>query len=306
MTTPPDETNEEVSEVGAADEGPQERLIILSGMSGAGKTTALHALEDVGFFAVDNVPPSLWTPLALHARRHGKDRLVVSVDVRTAPFLPEVEEGLAGLEEHGFHPSVLFLTASEPVLVRRYNFTRRTHPLGEGTLSADLASERRTLEVLRRHAERVIDTTELGAKDLALRLQRIFAGPRSFRLRLVSFGFKRGAPIDADLVLDVRSLPNPFYEETLRPLPGTDASVQAHVFSPSGLELYTQLRSLTRNLAGLANETGRHAYTVALGCTGGQHRSVAVVERLAHDLADEFEAHVEHRDLEAALQEKHG
>lgn len=279
------------------------RLIVLSGLSGAGKATALHALEDIGYFAVDNVPPSLWRPLAERADAVGKDRVAVSVDVRTAAFLPELEDGLASLAAAGLEPTIIYLTASDHTLVKRYSLTRRTHPLGEGTLSRDIANERIALEGLRSRAHRLVDTTELSAKDLARLIRRTFAKDRSFRLRMVSFGFKRGAPIDADLVLDVRALPNPYYEENLRRLSGMESQVQSHVFTPGGLELYTQLRNLIRTLATLARDGGRTSYTVALGCTGGQHRSVAVVERLVRDLAEEFDSDGEHRDLTDALAE---
>jgi UPF0042 nucleotide-binding protein len=282
------------------------RLIVLSGLSGAGKTTALHALEDIGYYAVDNVPPSLWAPLASHAITVGKERVALSVDVRTSAFLGELEDGLVGLTESGFDPVILFLIASDATLVKRYSLTRRTHPVGEGTLSHDIASERVAVEGLRDRAHLVLDTTELSATELALYVQRTFARGRSFRLRLVSFGFKRGAPIDADLVLDVRALPNPYYVEELRPLSGTEAAVQTHVFTPEGLELYTQLRNLVRTLAAHASASGRTSYSVALGCTGGQHRSVAVVERLARDLAEHFHAQLEHRDLTVALAEHPG
>lgn len=282
---------------------PGAGLIVLSGMSGAGLTTALHALEDIGYFAVDNLPPSLWAPLAARAEGQGKERVALSVDVRTASFLSELEEGLRALEEGGFEPVIIFLSASEQTLVKRYSLTRRTHPLGEGTLSHDIAAERVALEGVRSRAHHLIDTTEMSAKELNLHVRRTFAEERSFLLRLVSFGFKRGAPIDADLVLDVRALPNPFYEEALRRLSGSEAQVQAHVFTPGGLEIYTQLRNLIRTLAALARDSGRTSYTVALGCTGGQHRSVAVAERLARDLAGQFDARMDHRDLAAALAE---
>jgi UPF0042 nucleotide-binding protein len=282
------------------------RLIILSGLSGAGKTTALHSLEDIGYFAVDNLPPSLWAPLVQRAEGVGEERVAVSLDVRTAAFLAELEEGLEALRVSGFEPTILFLIASDPTLVKRYNLTRRTHPLAEGTLSHDIASERHALEGVRQRAHRVIDTTEFSAKELGDHIRRTFAEERTFRLRLVSFGFKRGSPIDADLVLDVRALPNPYYQEDLRGLSGTEPRVQAHVFTPGGLELYTQLRNLVRTLSSLARDAGRNSYTVALGCTGGQHRSVAVAERLVRDLAEHLDADAEHRDLAAALAEHGG
>ena len=304
--TPQDERNGSTT-AGEGDvnewSAPGAGLIVVSGLSGAGTTTALHALEDIGYFAVDNLPPTLWAPLAARAQAVGKERVALSVDVRTAAFLAELDEGLAALAAGGFEPTIVFLSASEQTLVKRYNLTRRTHPLNEGTLSHDIAAERLALEGIRARAHHRIDTTEMSAKDLTLYLRRSFAEERSFLLRLVSFGFKRGAPIDADLVLDVRALPNPFYEEALRRLSGSEAQVQAHIFTPSGLELYTQLRNLVRTLAGMAKDSGRTTYTVALGCTGGQHRSVAVAERLARDLGGQFDARIEHRDLTAALAE---
>lgn len=279
------------------------RFVVLSGLGGAGKTTALHALEDIGYFTVDNLPPSLWSGLAAQAAKVGKSRLALTVDVRTAAFLDEFEPALGSLAALGIQPVILFLTATDQTLVRRYSLTRRTHPLSEGTLSRDIASERVALDGVRARADRVIDTTELGVRELGLLMRRLFVREGSFKLRLLSFGFKHGAPIDADLVLDVRALPNPYYDEELRPLSGTEERVQAHVFTPSGLELYTQLRNLVRTLARHAREGGRSSYTIALGCTGGQHRSVAVVERLARDLAERFDARIEHRDLETALAE---
>ena len=282
---------------------PGARLIVVSGLSGAGTTTALHALEDIGYFAVDNLPPALWAPLAARAEAVGKERVALSVDVRTSSFLAELDDGLAALEASGFQPTIVFLTATEQTLVKRYSLTRRTHPLNEGTLSHDIAEERVALKGVRERAHHLVDTTEMSAKELNLYIRRSFAEERSFLLRLVSFGFKRGAPIDADMVLDVRALPNPFYEEALRRLSGSEAQVQAHIFTPGGLEIYTQLRNLVRTLAGMARDGGRTSYTVALGCTGGQHRSVAVVERLARDLADGFDAKLEHRDLAVALAE---
>lgn len=303
-----DEAMERVGSSAAPDTGGNEPLnddsiIVLSGLSGAGKTTALQALEDLGYLCVDNLPPSLWAPLARHAGEVGEDRVAVCADVRTAAFLHEVEDGLAALADLGKKVTVVFLTASEETLVKRYNLTRRTHPLSEGTLSHDIAAEQEALAGIRKNAHRVIDTTRLSAKELGQQMMGLFAHERPFALRLVSFGFKRGAPIDADLVLDVRALPNPYYEAQLRSLPGTEERVQEHVFTPNGLELYSQLRSMVKNLASLARDGGRTSYTVALGCTGGQHRSVAVVEKLAHDLAQDFTPSIDHRDLAHALEE---
>lgn len=277
-------------------------LVILTGVSGAGKTTAMHALEDVGFYTVDNLPPALWLAL-VEGGQYSEKGLCVSVDIRTRAFLDEAPAALTELKSRGFRPTVLFLDASDEVLVKRYNFTRRAHPVAAGTLTADLATERQALLPLRALADDLIDTTSTSARALTQLLWDRFAEGRGLLLRLVSFGFKRGIPTDVDTVLDVRGMPNPYYVDELRPLAGTDAGVQRHVFSPESLELYNQMRLLVRSLAYLAESGGRSNYSVAVGCTGGQHRSVAVIERLSHDLAGAYNTQLQHRDLSDALRE---
>lgn len=280
------------------------RLVILTGVSGSGKSTALHALEDIGFYTVDNLPPSLWPELLdLVSANEGKG-LAIGIDIRAREYLAQTPAVIKRLEELGHDPVVLFLDASDDTLVRRYNFTRRTHPISQGTLTADLAAERLALEPLRALADEVIDTTLTSARALTQALWDRFTDGDGFVLRLISFGYKRGLPTDVDAVFDVRGMPNPFYDELLRPLPGTDTRVQAYVFTPEALETYSQLRSLIKTLAHqAAGSAGRNAYTVAIGCTGGQHRSVAVAERLSHDLADGLKTVVQHRDLDRAIKE---
>ncbi len=283
---------------------PTPAIVILTGLSGSGKTTALHALEDIGFYTVDNLPPSMWGPLvkAVGPERH---RIAIGIDIRARAFLDGTGPALAKLRRLGHSLSVVFLDASDATLVRRYSFTRRTHPLAEGTLSSDLTQERHALEQLRSKADVVIDTTALSAAELTQSLRDRFAEDAGVLLRLLSFGYKRGIPTDVDTVLDVRAMPNPYYDEALRPLPGTNEKVQAYVFTPPALELYGELRHLVRELALSARAGGRTAYTVAVGCTGGQHRSVAVVERLGNDLVDGYRIQTHHRDLERALTEHH-
>ncbi|MFO7545000.1 MAG: RNase adapter RapZ [Trueperaceae bacterium] len=280
-------------------------LVVLTGVSGSGKTTALQALEDIGFYTVDNVPPALWRGLVERVGGEGGRGICIGVDIRTRAFLENAPSAVDDLRARGHEVTVLFLDASDDVLVRRYNFTRRTHPISEGTLTADLAAERRALEPLRQLADERIDTTLTSARGLTQSLWDRFAEGKGMLLRIVSFGYKRGLPPDVDTVLDVRGMPNPYYSEELRARPGTDAAVQSYVLTPEALELYSQMRVLVRTLAHQAENGGRSSYIVAVGCTGGQHRSVAVTERLSVDLAGTFRTQAQHRDLEEALRE-HG
>jgi UPF0042 nucleotide-binding protein len=282
------------------------RFVVLTGLSGAGRTTALAALEDLGYFTADNLPPALWGALVEQAQRHAGGegaRLAVGVGIRTEAFLDRLPEALAQLQARGIRPEIVFLDASNETLIRRYNFTRRTHPLGYAPLTQDIAKEREVLGELRSVADTVLDTSSFSARALTEELWARFGTDRRFRLRLTSFGFKRGVPIDADNVFDLRSLPNPYYDPALRGKDGRDAEVAAYVFSAEGMAFYTELREFVRLLAGRALATGRSSYTVALGCTGGQHRSVAFAERLKHDLAEMFATYAEHRDLAQALAE---
>ena len=285
------------------------RFVILTGLSGAGKATGLAALEDIGYFTADNLPPMLWGELLAQARgasgKTAQDKVVVGIDVRTRDFLSDVPHALEQLRAQGITAEVIFLDASDEVLVKRYNLTRRTHPLGQAPLGSDIAQEREVLGGLRALADFVLDTSHFSARELTEELWTRFGDERRFRLRLVSFGFKRGAPIDADNIFDLRSLPNPYYDPALRPLDGRDERVKNYVFTNEGLAFYTELREFVRLLASRAVSAGRSSYTVALGCTGGQHRSVALTERLTRDLAETFATYADHRDVVVALAE-HG
>ncbi len=272
-------------------------MVVLSGLSGAGKTTARFALEDAGYFTVDNLPPPLWRPLLAALSAKGVDRAALVVDVRSAPWLSELSEALAAAREEA-EVRVLFLEARPEVLLARYNLTRRAHPLGGGRLSEELARERAALAPVRELADFVLDTSGMSARELRARVLELVGESRGFLLRILSFGFKWGPPQDADLVLDARGFKNPYYEPELKDRPGTDPAVAAYVFTPEAEDRYRAMLALVGLSAEAAAAEGRRGYTVAVGCTGGFHRSVAVAQRLAEDLASRFAVEVEHRDLE--------
>jgi UPF0042 nucleotide-binding protein len=275
---------------------PIERFVVVSGLSGAGKTTALHALEELGYFTVDNLPPGLFAPLLQCCLERDLRLVAVVVDARTRHFLPDLPGALASARAFR-EPELIFLEAEDETLIRRYGLTRRTHPLREPTLVGDLREERRVLEEVRGAAGMVVDTTDLTARSLLERLAGIFGTGGGPLLRLYSFGFKHGAPRDADLVLDVRGMPNPYWDPELEPLSGLDERVRDHVFSGDASDFYRELRSFLESSLDMAARAGRKAYTVAVGCTGGRHRSVAVVDALARDLDSGWKVSVEHRDI---------
>ena len=270
------------------------RFVIITGLSGAGKTTAVQALEEFGFFTTDNLPPQLWGETLKLCMAQGLTQVAVVTDARTRHFLHEIETWLKTV---AVKPVVVYLEADDDVLIRRYGFTRRTHPLHESTLMNDLRAEREVLAELREQADVVIDTSLLSAKALIAKLRGLFGEERPFTLSLSSFGFKHGAPRDADLVLDVRGMPNPFYDPVLKHRSGLEPEVGQYVFSGDGTTFYQLLRDFVIANAELARRSERSSYAVAIGCTGGFHRSVAVVEALARDLT-QFASTVSHRDLE--------
>lgn len=272
-------------------------FVVVSGLSGSGKSTALRTLEDAGFFITDNLPPELWVAMHDLVTARGLERVAISTDARTRHFLEALPASYARLARRREDLRVLFLEANAEVLLRRYNLTRREHPLGE-TLMVDFARERELLSPLRAIADTVIDTTALTAKELSERVLHTFRLEHDFALRLMSFGFKNAPPRDADLVIDVRSLPNPYYVPELSPKTGLEPDVAGYVFGDEASErFYGEVRDFVRTAAGRARSSGRHGYTVAIGCTGGQHRSVAVAARLARDLADLDAQVTDHRDM---------
>ncbi|AEB10843.1 RNase adapter RapZ [Marinithermus hydrothermalis] len=274
------------------------RFVVISGMSGAGKTTARFALEDLGYFAVDNLPPPLWPALVETLEAQGLKRAAAVVDIRAEAFLPDLEAALATLRQAGVRVQVVYLEASSEVLLKRYNLTRRVHPLGTGNLLAEIAQERRALAPVRALADVVVDTSQKTPRDLKAFLSTYLGEAEAFVLRLVSFGFKWGPPREADLVLDVRALPNPHYAPKLKPRTGADPEVAAYIFRPEFEAYYRALLTTTGLAADAARQAGRGLYTVAIGCTGGRHRSVATAIRLGEDLASRFTLEVEHRDVD--------
>ncbi|AZI42091.1 RNase adapter RapZ [Deinococcus psychrotolerans] len=273
-------------------------FIVISGLSGSGKSTALKTLEDADYFATDNLPPELWGALGDLAAARSIDRVAVTTDARTRDFLAALDSSLLRLKQRRRDVRVLFLEADAEVLLKRYNLTRREHPLGDPSLMLDFRRERDLLAPLRAVSDTVIDTTTFSAADLNKRLLDWLNITSSFDLRLFTFGFKHAPPRDVDLVLDMRTLPNPFYSPELREKTGLDADVAAYVFQDGASEaFYQHTLTFLRDVAERARTGGRHSYNVAIGCTGGQHRSVAVAARLERDLTDLGARIIDHRDM---------
>jgi len=280
-------------------------VVVVSGLSGAGRSTAAKCLEDLGYYVVDNLPPSLIAAMVdLGSHTSGEvTRIAVVVDVRSRAFSADLRSVIGELDEQGYRPRVLFLEAADDVLVRRFENNRRAHPLqGGGRLVDGIAAERELLSDLHAVADLVVDTSELSVHQLRAEVERAFAhtsAERKSSLTVVSFGFKYGLPLDADLVADVRFLPNPHWIPELRPHTGQDPDVRDYVLSQEGagrfLDVYTELLRLVG--AGYQRE-GKRYLTLAIGCTGGKHRSVAMAEEIAKRLAgDGVQTSVAHRDI---------
>ncbi len=284
-------------------------VVVVTGMSGAGRSTALHVLEDLGFYCVDNIPPALASSLLELAETSDRsekervERLGLGVDVRTVAFLEGAGDTIAGLREAGHELEVLFLDATDEVLIRRYSETRRPHPLAQGgDVQAAIQLERERLAGLRAIANRTIDTSELTVHDLKRvlvdELARGGVG-RQMVVRIVSFGFKYGLPIDADLVFDLRFLPNPHFVPELRPKTGREKEVADYVLQrPETEELLADLGQFFEHTLPRYQREGKAYLTVAIGCTGGRHRSVAVSEELAQRLRGDWEVALDHRDAD--------
>jgi RNase adapter protein RapZ len=280
------------------------QILVVTGMSGAGRSTAADALEDLGWYVVDNLPPQMLRPLVELAEHTGESipRVAAIVDVRGGKLFADAESALDSLRGTA-SLRLVFLDATDHALVRRFEQVRRPHPLqADGTLLDGIAAERARMADLRSQSDIVIDTSDLNIHQLAAVITEQFseAADQTTRVAVESFGFKYGLPSDADLVADCRFLPNPFWVPELRPLNGLDPEVERYVLEQEGAAEFVDayIRALTPVLAGYRRENKRHA-TIAIGCTGGKHRSVAIAEELGRRLRalPDLTVSVKHRDL---------
>lgn len=281
-------------------------VVIITGMSGAGRTEALHALEDLGFYCIDNLPPSMLVPLSelVGLPVNSGRRLAVVCDVRSREFFDQLHVELERLSQREVAYEVLFLDADDEVLRTRYSSLRRRHPLAQegSSVSASIALERKRLRIIRELAHHVVDTSRMQARELRALLTKTFSSVPAYQgmnVSVFSFGFKHGVPLDADVVMDVRFLPNPYYDPAMRELTGLDAPVRDFVMgrdeTKQFLDAWFNLLDVT--MPGYVSEGKRHL-SIGVGCTGGQHRSVALAEATAARLAKAgYRVMVSHRDL---------
>ncbi|MCL0330276.1 RNase adapter RapZ [Apilactobacillus xinyiensis] len=281
----------------------KEKLVVITGMSGAGKTVAVQAFEDIGYFCVDNMPPSLIPKFIELVHSSGKiHKIALVMDLRSQVFHNEIVDTLFDLAKPNNNFHVIFLDASNDVLVSRYKEKRRSHPMDrQGRILDGIVKERKLLNNIKGFAQEVVNTSSMSPNQLRKAIQKQFNNENStiMDIQIMSFGFKYGLPVDADLVMDVRFLPNPYYDNKLRYLTGLDQPVYDYVFKQPDTEVfYHKLYDLISYLVPRYKKEGKPSLTIAIGCTGGQHRSVAIVEKLASNLSNEFKSiHVSHRDL---------
>jgi UPF0042 nucleotide-binding protein len=280
-------------------------LLVVTGMSGAGRSTVGNALEDLGWYVVDNLPPQMLEPISelFSLTKTPNPRLAVVIDVRGGEFFTDLSEHLQKLRNKVPNLRLLFLEATDSALVKRFESVRRPHPLqGDGTLLDGISVERAALLSIREQADFVVDTSDLNIHQLSTKTAELFTANNAKKLSLtvMSFGFKHGLPADADHVADTRFLPNPFWDESLRPFNGEDAQVSDYVLAQTGATEFIKnyVEALKPVLAGYMRENKRYAM-IAIGCTGGKHRSVAVVAQIAQLLSqlDDVAVSVKHRDL---------
>lgn len=285
----------------------QMEVLIITGMSGAGKTVAVHSVEDLGYFVIDNMIPSLvgkFIDVMEESAQYNKVAMVM--DSRALGFYDQIAATIAMLRQRDdLNVNVIFLDASDEKLVSRYKETRRSHPLSsQGTILQGIKKERELMNGLKSRADIIIDTTTLTPRNLKLRIADYFGEGEgsNFYIEVMSFGFKYGLPLDADIVMDVRFLPNPFYVPELKHLTGNDAAVQEYVMkSRAAKNFYHHFLDLLKTTIPGYIKEGKSSLTIAIGCTGGQHRSVTIANRLAADLKkNNYTVNVHHRDVDKA------
>ena len=280
------------------------KAIIVTGLSGAGKTQAIDCLEDMGYYCIDNMPPALIKSfIDLTGKGKGIDKAAFVIDVRGGRLFDDLKDSLEELKREAVDYKILFLEASDRTLLRRYNETRRNHPLSEGgPVAAGLARERERLEVLRKEANYVIDTSNMKSAQLWSEIKHLLTSGennKSFIINIMSFGYKRGTPMAADMVFDMRFIPNPYYVKSLRPLTGNNAKVSKYVLKHKITDEFLQkAMDMIEMLIPFYIKEGKYSLNVCIGCTGGHHRSVAVANELPRRLQDSGKrTTLEHRDL---------
>lgn len=282
------------------------RFVIVTGMSGAGKSTTLKTLEDIGYFCVDNLPIQLIMRFAeiAYASDNDINNVAIGVDIRSGVYLEQLSECLRALKESEYNYEILFLDSNDDVLIKRYKETRRNHPLARnGRVEDGIKLERSRIAFLRKEADYIIDTTSLLTRELKAELDKIFienAEYNNFIVSIVSFGFKYGIPRDADLVFDVRFLPNPYYNLELRPLTGNDEAIQDFVMQyDEAKEFMNKLVDLLEFLIPNYIKEGKNGLIIGIGCTGGKHRSVTLANGIYKEMETlPYSARIYHRDIE--------
>jgi UPF0042 nucleotide-binding protein len=280
------------------------KFVIITGLSGAGKSEAMRCFEDMGYFCVDNLPPALVPKFAELCVQSAErvNRVVVVCDIRGGEFFNSLFEALNELESKAIPYQILYLEASQEALVRRYKETRRRHPLApQGRIVDSLATERLRLEGVRGRAHHIIDTTHMSTRQMHAEIKRFFGerDSESLSVAIVSFGFKNGIPLDADMIFDVRFLPNPHYVSSLKPLTGNDPAVEEYVFCwPNTQRFVEKVTDLLSFLLPQFVNEGKTHLIIGVGCTGGQHRSVAVANNLGHFVRSlGYQTRIDHRDI---------